>query len=164
MKAREHPLYGAWAAMVNRATTKGKKKCYEHVTIFEPWNDRARPVSPGPCIGLLRFANYVEENLGPQNGLSLDRIDSSKGYEPGNIQWATLSQQNINRRIGWIKPTMTPIGRLLWAHPHKYGWLARFRLGGLNHSIGVYNTQEEAHEAARIKREEILNSITYKLS
>lgn len=34
----------------------------------------------------------------PQGKYSLDRIDSNKGYIPGNIRWATSSQQNLNKR------------------------------------------------------------------
>lgn len=29
---------------------------------------------------------------------SIDRIDTNKGYEPGNVRWATSAQQNRNRR------------------------------------------------------------------
>ena len=30
-------------------------------------------------------------------GLTLDRIDQLGHYEPGNVRWATMSQQNANR-------------------------------------------------------------------
>jgi hypothetical protein len=160
--AKDHPLYEVWFAMLQRSNRK-IKQCYQHVEVYEPWKERYVPRRKGPSPGLLCFAEYIEKNLGPCNGRSLDRIDGNKGYEPGNIRWATREEQNKNRRLGWLKPTQTPSGRLPWAHPHKYGWQARFSLGGVIYSAGVYNTQEEAHEKARIKREEILNSITYKL-
>lgn len=34
---------------------------------------------------------------GYQEGLSLDRIDNSRGYERGNLRWVTQAQQNRNK-------------------------------------------------------------------
>lgn len=33
----------------------------------------------------------------PGKGLTLDRIDTNKGYEPGNVRWATRQTQARNR-------------------------------------------------------------------
>lgn len=52
-----------------------------------------------------RFGKYHPENLiadiGPRPSpeYSLDRINNNKGYEPGNLRWATQQEQNDNRRI-----------------------------------------------------------------
>jgi hypothetical protein len=45
------------------------------------------------------FEEFFAE-IGPAPSLkhSVDRIDNDKGYEPGNIRWATKSEQERNRR------------------------------------------------------------------
>jgi hypothetical protein len=57
------------------------------ITVHEAWHDVAT------------FCDWIAANLGPcPPGHSIDRIDNDCGYEPGNVRWATRSQQTINRR------------------------------------------------------------------
>lgn len=44
------------------------------------------------------FKDFYED-MGPKPtpSHSIDRIDNTKGYEPGNCRWATIEQQNRNK-------------------------------------------------------------------
>ncbi len=43
--------------------------------------------------------DYFVDHIGERpDGYSLDRIDSNKGYEPGNVRWASIKEQQNNRR------------------------------------------------------------------
>ena len=46
------------------------------------------------------FAEWVLLNIGPKPTYahSLDRIDNARHYEPGNLRWATRSEQARNKR------------------------------------------------------------------
>lgn len=47
------------------------------------------------------FTEWVLRNIGPKPSAthSLDRIDNSRHYEPGNLRWATRSEQARNKRM-----------------------------------------------------------------
>lgn len=48
---------------------------------------------------------WVLSNLGPcPLGRSIDRIDNDRHYEPGNLRWATKSEQMLNRRKWKCRP------------------------------------------------------------
>lgn len=48
---------------------------------------------------IAKFIKYLEDNLPPRRDQeSLDRIDNDKGYEPGNLRWASKKEQTLNRR------------------------------------------------------------------
>lgn len=55
------------------------------VTVFRGWID-----------DFMAFYTHIGPRPSPAH--SVDRIDGSKGYEPGNIRWATKTQQARNRK------------------------------------------------------------------
>lgn len=57
------------------------------ISVYSPWHDRAT------------FEVNLKSEIGPRPaGKSLDRVDNSKNYEPGNLRWATPAEQSANRR------------------------------------------------------------------
>jgi hypothetical protein len=49
------------------------------------------------CDRWLKFENFIAD-MGPRGeGLTIDRIDGTGNYEPGNCRWATNAQQSANK-------------------------------------------------------------------
>jgi hypothetical protein len=46
--------------------------------------------------GFARFLAHIGPR--PNDSLQVDRIDNSRGYEPGNVRWATRVEQARNKR------------------------------------------------------------------
>jgi hypothetical protein len=85
------PLYTAWRNMKRRCFNPSDESYHNYggrgITVCEEWLD------------WVLFRDYIAANLGPRPpGLTLDRIDNDGNYEPGNVRWATYTEQNRNRR------------------------------------------------------------------
>lgn len=82
------PEYVAWCGMRERCGfLKGRQTYVEKgITVWEGWL--------GPN-GFDEFYDHVGQR--PSDAHSLDRIDNLDDYKPGNVRWATKSQQNSNK-------------------------------------------------------------------
>jgi len=83
-----HELYQAWATM--------KSRCH-NPRHYDFYLYGARGIEVCPRWRGSFQAFLMDVGARPP-GYTLDRIDNSKGYEPGNVRWATRSQQMQNRR------------------------------------------------------------------
>jgi hypothetical protein len=78
---RPSPTYSSWSSMRDRC---GSQPGYESVTICDRWND----------------FNAFLADMGTRPSLkhSIDRINPFGNYEPNNCRWATMTEQNRNKR------------------------------------------------------------------
>jgi hypothetical protein len=87
-----NPLYAVWNTMRQRCTNPNNHKYSNYgargVRVCEDWLN-----------SFDSFYSYVSKlpHFG-EAGYSLDRIENDGNYEPGNVRWATMTEQNNNRR------------------------------------------------------------------
>lgn len=90
-------IYRTWTAHLRNILSEKAKyhKYYKNMPIFPEWDRTFLKNS-----AYLHFEKYILETLGPRPGKewSLDIIDHTKGFVPGNLRWAQFQEQVINRR------------------------------------------------------------------
>ena len=86
-------LYRIWTGM--------KSRCYNpKYTKYSLYGGRGITVCEQWLNDVQAFYDWAMSN-GYADNLSIDRIDNDKGYCPENCRWATITEQNRNRR--WCK-------------------------------------------------------------
>lgn len=91
-REKKHPLYSTWSGMKQRCNDPNHKEYKRYqlrgITVCERWSS---------------FANFVEDvGSKPSSKHTLERIDNDRGYEPGNVRWATMTEQGRNMRSNHI--------------------------------------------------------------
>ena len=112
----EHGLTGSpthitWTSMLQRcgpASTKRRYYADRGVTVCERW---------------LTFTNFLADMGMRPEGMTLERIDNSKGYAPDNCRWASRYDQSVNRQsnvwVEWQGQRLT-VKQLAQATGHNY--------------------------------------------
>jgi hypothetical protein len=139
----DHYLYKIWSNIKDRCSNPKNNKYHIYggkgVSIFEPWS-----------TSFLTFYTYIIETLGERpSGASLDRINGAGNYEPGNVRWATITQQNINK-------THRPQSSGARGVEYRNGrYMAYIKTYKIKKHLGCFDTLEEAsavYEKERSKR------------
>lgn len=91
VKSRNNREYRIWL-MIRERTRNPAHIAHAHykkngIDICEEWYDLE--------TGFGKF--YAEVGKRPSATHSIDRIDNKRGYEPGNMRWATSAQQRANQ-------------------------------------------------------------------
>jgi hypothetical protein len=90
------PEYQAWLSM--------RKRCLDPKhPAFRNYGGRGIGIFTAWQTDFTAFLDCV--GMRPEGGYSLDRIDNTRGYEPGNVRWSDSMTQNRNRRPFIIKST-----------------------------------------------------------
>jgi hypothetical protein len=153
----KHPLYNTWRGMLERCHSINSIS-YERyggkgISVFEEWRNKARhPQIKRWSLGFCLFLEYVENNLGEKKeGYSLDRINSSLGYGPGNLRWADASLQKKNQKV----KNQTGY-KYVYAIANSTNWQVEYKVGKKRIYLGVFKTKEEAYFAALASRLETM--------
>ena len=124
------PTYKAWVSMKQRTTNPKNRDSKSY---------SGRGISV--CDRWLNSFEFFLEDMGERPvGRSLDRIDNSKGYEPGNCRWADAKTQCRNRRSNRIL-TIDGGSRCMveWAEQH-----GAAKLGAIKSRLRLGWTEKEA--------------------
>lgn len=90
---KQPPEYQIWSQIKQRCFNKKHPK-------YRLYGKRGIDMDPRWRASYVTF--IAEVGPRPRKGFTIERIDNSKGYWPGNVRWATPKEQNRNKRTNRV--------------------------------------------------------------
>lgn len=126
-----YPEYQVYQTAKDRCTNPNSQRWYTH---------------GGRGIKFL-FKSFLHfyETLGPrpEGDYSLERINNNGNYEPGNVKWATRSEQQKNKNQ-FIQTKLH--GKGYYWHKGAKKWCARIKFKGITEYLGLFINKNDARQ------------------
>lgn len=128
--------YRSWQAMKSRCENKNTTRYVDYggrgIKVCERWSKS--------------FENfYIDMGNKPSKKHSIDRKNNDGNYEPDNCRWATIPEQQRNKRIR--KGSRTGVNGV---HIYNNGYVAAITVSGKAIYIGYFKSLLDAAEARRV--------------
>lgn len=92
---KHSPEYQPWLSMVQRCTNPNEKNFAQY-----------GGAGIGVCAEWRNSFRAFYQHIGPRPSMNhtIERINNERGYEPGNVRWATRQDQSKNRKTTiWVE-------------------------------------------------------------
>jgi len=132
------PEFLAWKNMKKRCFDPRWQQWYKNISVCERW--------------LESYDNFLEDvGRRPSSQHSLDRIDGSKDYAPGNVRWATKAMQSRNTKNH--STNTSGVRGISWSK-EKQKWRASIYVNNIQKHIGYFWDIEDAAKARQKAEQE----------
>jgi hypothetical protein len=134
VRVEDIPEYGVWCNMKKRCTNSDHAR-------YHQYGGRGITVCPEWRADFWAWFKHIGRR--PVDGLTLERIDNDKGYEPFNVRWDTYKSQANNQRRPIPSGKTSRYRGVSW-HSRTNKWAAQITVNGAQLSLGEFANETDA--------------------